>query len=55
MDFISDPDDRKPTSEYVFICNGGAVNWKCSKQSIIADSITEVEYATASDAAKEGF
>ena len=39
----------------MFIYNGGAVSWKCSKQSIIADSTTEVEYATASDAAKEGF
>ena len=25
-DFMLDPDDRKSTSEYVFICNGGAVS-----------------------------
>ena len=25
-DFISDPDDRKSISEYVFVCNGGAAS-----------------------------
>ena len=30
-DFMSDPDDRKSTSGYVFICNGGAVSWKSFK------------------------
>ena len=25
-DFISDPDDRKSISGYVFVCNGGAIN-----------------------------
>ena len=25
-DFISDPDDRKSTLGYVFICNGGTVS-----------------------------
>ena len=25
-DFMSDPDDRKSTSGYVFICNGGAIS-----------------------------
>ena len=54
-DFISDPDDRNFTSGYVFICNGGAVSWKSFKQPIIADSTTEAEYITASDAAKKGF
>ena len=37
----------------MFCLNGGAVSWKCSKQSTIADSTTEVEYIAASDAAKE--
>ena len=26
LDFVSDPDDRKSTSEYVFVCNDGAVS-----------------------------
>ena len=37
----------------VFTCNGGAVSWKSSKQSITADSTIEAEYIAASDAAKE--
>ena len=54
-DFISDPDDRKSMLGYVFVCNGGTVSWKSSKQLIIVDSTTEVKYVAASDAAKEGF
>ncbi|PPZ05609.1 hypothetical protein C5P41_24865, partial [Escherichia coli] len=52
-DFQSDIDDRKSTSRYVFICNGGAVSWKSFKQSTTADSTIEAEYIAASDAAKE--
>ena len=54
-DFMSDPNDRKFMSGYVFVCNSGAVSWKSFKQPIIANSTTEVEYVAASDAAKEGF
>ncbi|XP_031393460.1 secreted RxLR effector protein 161-like [Punica granatum] len=52
-DFQSDVDDRKSISGYIFICNGGAVSWKSSKQETTADSTTEAEYIAASDAAKE--
>lgn len=52
-DFQSDVDDRKSTSGFVFICNGGAVSWKSSKQSTTVDSTTEVEYIVTSEAAKE--
>ena len=54
-DFMSDFDDRKSTSGYVFICNGGVVSWKYFKQSIITDSTTEVEYVATLDAIKEDF
>ena len=54
-DFMSNPDDKKSTSGYVFVCNGITVSWKNFKQPIIADSTTEIEYVVASDAAKEGF
>ena len=37
--FQSDKDDFRSQSGYVFCLNGGAVSWKSSKQSTIADSI----------------
>ena len=52
-DFQLDVDDRKSISGFVFTCNGGAVSWKSSKQSITAYSTTEAEYIVASDAPKE--
>ena len=52
-DFQSDVDDRKSISGFMFICNGGAVSWKSSKQSITTDSTTKAEYIAVSDAAKE--
>ncbi|GJW21467.1 retrotransposon protein, putative, ty1-copia subclass [Tanacetum coccineum] len=38
---------------YVFVLNGGAVDWKSSKQSTTAMSATESEYIAASEAAME--
>nr|GEU70529.1 hypothetical protein [Tanacetum cinerariifolium] len=38
---------------YVFILNGGVVDWKSAKQSIFATSSVEVEYIAAFDASKE--
>ena len=52
---MSDTDDRKSTSNFVFLYNSGMVSWKSFKQPIITDSIMEAEYITASKAAKEGF
>ena len=52
---MSDIDDRKSISESLFICNGGAVSWKSSKQPIIANSTIEAEYIAVSKAAKEAF
>ena len=51
--FQSDKDDFRSQSGYVFCLNGCAVSWKSSKQSIVADSTTEAEYITTSDATKE--
>ena len=46
-------EDFKSQSAYVFSLNGGAISWRSSKQSTIADSSTEAEYIAALDAAKE--
>ena len=51
--FITDPDDFKSQSGYVFILNSGAVDWKSSKQKTVADSMTLAEYVAASEASKE--
>ena len=40
-------------SGFIFILNGGAICWKSFKQHTVADSVCEVEYVVASDAAKE--
>nr|GEZ88199.1 hypothetical protein [Tanacetum cinerariifolium] len=38
---------------YVFVLNGGAVDWKSTKQSIFATSSTDAEYIAAFDASNE--
>ena len=52
-DFQLDKDARKSTSGFVFTIEGGAISWRNAKQSCIADSTMEAEYAAASEAAKE--
>lgn len=51
--FQTDRDDSKSQSGYVFILNGGAVDWKSSKKSTVAQSTTKSEYIVASKAARE--
>ncbi|GKF58207.1 hypothetical protein Tco_0171744 [Tanacetum coccineum] len=50
--FETDRDDTKSQTGYVFVLNGGAVDWKSSKQSTTAMSATESEYIAASEAAR---
>ncbi|GKD37076.1 hypothetical protein Tco_1257283 [Tanacetum coccineum] len=38
---------------YVLLLNGGAIEWKSTKQSIFATSSTDTEYIAAFDASKE--
>ncbi|GKE76885.1 hypothetical protein Tco_1543005, partial [Tanacetum coccineum] len=51
--YLTYVDDLKSQTRYVFILNGGAVDWKSANQSIFATSSVEVEYIDAYDASKE--
>ncbi|GKB79932.1 retrotransposon protein, putative, ty1-copia subclass, partial [Tanacetum coccineum] len=51
--YLTDADDLKSQTGYVFVLNGGAVDWKSAKQSIFATSSAEAEYIAAYDASKE--
>nr|GFA46432.1 retrotransposon protein, putative, Ty1-copia subclass [Tanacetum cinerariifolium] len=51
--YLTDADDLKSETRYVFVLNGGAVDWKSAKQSIFATSCAEAEYIAAFDASKE--
>ena len=51
--FETDRDDTRSQTGYVFVMNGGAVDWKSAKQSTTAMSSTEAEYIAASEATME--
>nr|GEW05759.1 retrotransposon protein, putative, Ty1-copia subclass [Tanacetum cinerariifolium] len=51
--YLTDADNLKSQTGYVFVLNGGAVDWKSTKQSIFATSSTDVEYIAAFDASNE--
>ncbi|GJX19693.1 retrotransposon protein, putative, ty1-copia subclass [Tanacetum coccineum] len=51
--FETDRDDIKSQTGYVFVLNGGAIDWKSSKQSTTAMSAIEAKYIAASEAAME--
>nr|GEZ04963.1 zinc finger, CCHC-type [Tanacetum cinerariifolium] len=50
--YLTDADDLKSQTGYVFVLNGGVVDWKSAKQSIFATSSAEAEYIAAFDASK---
>lgn len=49
-DWAGDADDRKSTSDYVFLIAGGPVSWRSSKQSTVAVLTAEAEYVALSTA-----
>ncbi|GJZ47511.1 hypothetical protein Tco_0601343 [Tanacetum coccineum] len=51
--YLTDADDLKSQTGYVFVLNRGAADWKSTKQSIFATSSIKAEYIAASDASKE--
>ncbi|GJW68638.1 retrotransposon protein, putative, ty1-copia subclass [Tanacetum coccineum] len=46
-------DDTKSQTGYVFVVNGGALDWKSKKQTMIAMSAAQAEYMAVSEAAME--
>ncbi|GKB83115.1 hypothetical protein Tco_0950010 [Tanacetum coccineum] len=51
--YLTNANDSKSQTRYVFVLNGGVVDWKSVKQSIIATSSIKAEYMVASEASKE--
>nr|GFA93962.1 retrotransposon protein, putative, Ty1-copia subclass [Tanacetum cinerariifolium] len=51
--YLTDADDLKSQTGYVFVLNGDAVDWKSAKQIIFSTSSAEAEYIAAFDASKE--
>ena len=52
-DWAGDVNDRKPTSGFLSVLNGGPLTWKSKKQSCVALSTSEAEYIALSGAAQE--
>ncbi|GJU99466.1 retrotransposon protein, putative, ty1-copia subclass [Tanacetum coccineum] len=51
--FQTDKDDTKSQTRYVFVLNGGVVDWKSAKQSTTVMSSTEAEYIATAEASIE--
>ncbi|GKD99553.1 hypothetical protein Tco_1387537 [Tanacetum coccineum] len=51
--FGTDKEERKSQSRYVFVLNGGAIDYKSAKRTTIMMSSTETEYIATSKAAME--
>nr|GEX17430.1 hypothetical protein [Tanacetum cinerariifolium] len=51
--YLTDADDLKSQTGYVFFLNGGAVDWKSAKPRIFATLSAEAEYIAAFNASKE--
>nr|GFB98362.1 hypothetical protein [Tanacetum cinerariifolium] len=51
--YLSDADNLKSQTGYVFVLNRGVVDWKSTKHSIFATSSTDAKYIAAFDASKE--
>ena len=52
-DMAGDLDNRKSTTEYLFIFSGEAISWQSKLQKCVALSTTEAEYIAATEAGKE--
>ena len=54
-DYAGNPEDRKSTSEYVFMLGSGVVSWSTKKQPIVTLSTTKAEYVAATSCACQAF
>lgn len=52
-DWAEDTENRKSNSGSIVKINGGTIDWKCRKQTLVALSSTEAEYIAASETCKE--
>uniref|UniRef100_W4VRQ4 Putative retrovirus-related pol polyprotein from transposon tnt n=1 Tax=Corethrella appendiculata TaxID=1370023 RepID=W4VRQ4_9DIPT len=52
-DWASDLDDRKSTSGFVLLAQGGAISWRSNKQSTVSLSSCEAEYMALSNLVQE--
>nr|GEU49142.1 retrovirus-related Pol polyprotein from transposon TNT 1-94 [Tanacetum cinerariifolium] len=52
-EYLTDAENLKSQTGYMFVLNGGIVDWKSTKQSIFANSSTDAEYIAAFNASKE--
>ena len=50
-DYAGDLEDRKSTSDYVFLLSSGAVSWSLRKQPVVSLSTTEAEFIAAASCA----
>jgi hypothetical protein len=46
-DYVGDTDDRKSTSEYVYMMGIGAISWSSKKHAIVTLSTIEAEFVAA--------
>jgi len=51
--WISDSDETKSTSGYVFILGGGTITWRSARQTIISRSTMESEFVALEMAGSE--
>ena len=49
-DFAGCVDSRKSTSGYIYRLAGGAISWKSSKQSLVAESTMQAEFLACYEA-----
>jgi hypothetical protein len=52
-DWTGDTSDRKSTSGYMFMLEGGLVSWRSKKQQVVALSTAEAEYISLAEACQE--